>query len=96
MKYSKSIKPISYLKANAARVVREVCEDKQPLIITQNGEAKVVVQDVETYEETEATLTMLKLLAMSSNSKAEGKYKPAKQAFKEIRKELDRRLKDRS
>ncbi len=47
MKLSGQIKPISYLKAHAAEIVRTMSEEKTPLVITQNGEAKVVLQDIE-------------------------------------------------
>jgi prevent-host-death family protein len=53
MKLSRQIKPISYLKAHAAEIVRNLGEQREPLIITQNGEAKVVVQDIESYEQTQ-------------------------------------------
>lgn len=52
MKLSNQIKPISYLKAHAAEVVRNLAGQSEPLIITQNGEAKVVIQDIESYEQT--------------------------------------------
>ena len=50
MRYSTQIKPISYLKANAAEVLEELQKQRRPLIITQNGEAKAVIQDVVSYE----------------------------------------------
>ena len=50
MKYSTRIKPISYLKANAAEIVRTMAEERSAMVITQNGEAKAVMQDVATYE----------------------------------------------
>ncbi len=56
MKYSTRIRPISYLKANAAEVFRELTELREPLVITQNGEAKAVIQDVASFEETQETL----------------------------------------
>ena len=64
MRYSSQIKSVSYLKANAAEVLEELTEQRQPLVITQNGEAKAVLQDVATYEETQATLSLLKILAL--------------------------------
>ncbi|MBU1219050.1 type II toxin-antitoxin system Phd/YefM family antitoxin [Myxococcota bacterium] len=85
MKYSKAIKPISYLKAHASELIREVSEEHKTLIITQNGEAKVIVQDLETYEQTQDSLALLKILAQSAKSKKEGKFSPQKQAFKSIR-----------
>ncbi|MBN2340706.1 MAG: type II toxin-antitoxin system Phd/YefM family antitoxin [Deltaproteobacteria bacterium] len=85
MKLSESIKPISYLKAHASELVREISDEHKTLVITQNGEAKVIVQDLETYEKTQESLAMLKMLAQSSKSKKEGNYKSRKQAFKSIR-----------
>lgn len=59
------IKPISYLKANSAAIIRELSEGAAPLIITQNGEAKAVIQDMGSYEATQEVLSLLKLLALS-------------------------------
>ncbi len=84
MKFSESIKPISYLKAHASELVREVADGHKTLIITQNGEAKVVVQDLESYERMQESLALLKMLAQSTKSKNEGKYKTAKKAFKNL------------
>jgi prevent-host-death family protein len=53
MRYSTRIKPISYLKANAAEVLDKIAKERKPLVITQNGEAKAVLQDVASYEETQ-------------------------------------------
>ena len=63
MKLSTQVKSISYLKAHAADVVYQVREQKEPMIITQNGEAKMVVQDIESFERTQELLAMLKILA---------------------------------
>ena len=62
MKLSSQIKPISYLKAHAAEIVRSLGEQGGPLVITQNGEAKVVMQDIESYEQTQETMALLKIL----------------------------------
>ncbi len=88
MKLSESIKPISYLKAHASELVREISDKHKTLIITQNGEPKVIVQDLETYEKTMDSLALLKMLAQSGKSKAEGKYKTAKKSFKDLNKRL--------
>ena len=66
MRYSTQIKPISYLKANAAEVLQVLEEQRKPMIITQNGKAKAVIQDVTSYEETQETLSLLKILALGS------------------------------
>ncbi len=85
MKYSTQIKPISYLKANAAEIVRELAEQRRPLVITQNGEAKAVIQDVASYEEIQDTLALLKILALGNRQINEGKVAPAKDALKRLR-----------
>ncbi|PHI28895.1 type II toxin-antitoxin system Phd/YefM family antitoxin [Budvicia aquatica] len=64
MRYSQQIKPISYLKANAAEVLTRLTESGTPMIITQNGEAKAVLQDIASYKETQETLALLKILAL--------------------------------
>ena len=87
MKLSKSVKPISYLKSNTAEAVREVRNQQQTMIITQNGEAKAVLQDIGAYEQTQESLAMLKILAVSSKHLQEGKSKPIKKAFADIRKQ---------
>lgn len=87
MKFSTQIKPISYLKANAAEVIRELAETRAPLVITQNGEAKVVIQDVATYEETQETMALLKILALGNRQIAEGRVIPAKEAIRRVREE---------
>lgn len=89
MKLSESIKPISYLKAHASELVRDVVKTHNPLIITQNGEAKVVIQDLESYEQMKESLVMLKILAQSSKSKLDGKYKNVEQSFKDIRSRIE-------
>ncbi len=86
MKYSDRIKPISYLKAHAADVVRELTERREPMIITQNGEARLVVQDVESYEQTQETLALLKILALGTQQIDAGRVTPAVEAFRRVRK----------
>lgn len=75
MRYSSQVKPISYLKANAAEVLTRLAEQREPLVITQNGEAKAVLQDVASFEETQETLALLKILALSNQDVASGKVK---------------------
>ena len=85
MKLSSQIKPISYLKAHAAEIIRHLGEQREPLIITQNGEAKVVMQDIETYERTQETLAFLKILAIGTRQIEEGKVQPAENVIKRLR-----------
>lgn len=86
MKLSGQIKPISYLKAHAAEIVRHLRERREPLIITQNGEAKVIMQDIESYEQTQETMALLKILALGNRQIEEGKVEPATDVIKRLRK----------
>ena len=86
MKLSTQIKPISYLKANAANVLLQLKQQQQPLIITQNGEAKAVIQDIRSYEQTQETLALLKILALGRQQLEAGKIQNAKTVFENLRK----------
>jgi len=85
MNLATQIKPISYLKANAAEIVRQLSETHEPLVITQNGEAKMVVQDIQSYEETQETLALLKILALGKQEVAEGQFEPAADVIARLR-----------
>jgi len=85
MKFSSQIKPISHLKAHTAEVVRRLTEEREPLVITQNGEAKVVMQDVKSYEETQETLALLKILALGNQQIEEGKVQEATDVIARLR-----------
>jgi prevent-host-death family protein len=86
MKLSSRIKPISYLKSHTAEIVRKLNEQKEPLVITQNGEAKVVIQDIESFEQTQETMALLKILALGTRQIKEGRVLPAKEVIKRLRK----------
>jgi prevent-host-death family protein len=88
MKLSTQIKPISYLKAHAAEIVRNLSKQQQPLVITQNGEAKVIIQDIESYEQTQQTIALLKILSLGIRQVEEGKVLPAEDVIKHL---LERR-----
>jgi prevent-host-death family protein len=85
MRYSSQIKPISYLKANSAEVLEELQKQREPLIITQNGEAKAVIQDVVSYEETQETLALLKILALGNQQIERGKVKSVTEVARRLR-----------
>ena len=86
MKLSNQIKPISYLKAHAAEIVRKLGEKREPLVITQNGEVKVVIQDIESYEQTQETMALLKILALGMRQIEDGKVLPAEDVIRHLRK----------
>ena len=85
MRYSTQIRPISYLKANAAEVLQELTDQRRPMVITQNGEAKAVIQDVVSYEETQETLALLKILALGNQQVAQGRVKALADVSNRIR-----------
>ncbi|AEK56748.1 type II toxin-antitoxin system Phd/YefM family antitoxin [Acidithiobacillus caldus] len=85
MRYSSQVKPISYLKANAAEVLTRLAEQREPMVITQNGEAKAVLQDIASFEETQETLALLKILALGNRDLAAGKVKPVSDVVARLR-----------
>ncbi|RQO64470.1 prevent-host-death protein [Variovorax sp. KBW07] len=87
MNFSTQVKPISYLKSHAADIVKSLAESREPLVITQNGEAKLVVMDVRSYEEHEATLALLKVLALGNREIEQGQFRAATDVFAELDKE---------
>ena len=88
MRYSTQIRSISYLKANAAEVLEELTDQRQPMVITQNGEAKAVIQDVASYEQTQETLALLKILALGNQQVSQGRVKPLAVIAKRVRAKL--------
>jgi PHD/YefM family antitoxin component YafN of YafNO toxin-antitoxin module len=86
---SKEIKPISYFKAHASEIVRDISNSSKTMIITQNGEAKAILQDIKLYEQTIDSLALLKILALSSKSLQDGKVKPLEVAFGDIKDKLN-------
>ena len=91
MKLSKQIKPISYLKVHAAEIVRTMSERNEPLIITQNGEAKVVIQNIESYEQTLETMALLKIIALGNQQIDAGKVESTADVIKRLRGKRDTR-----
>ena len=85
MKLSSQIKPISYLKAHAAEIVRNMGDQRAPLVITQNGEAKVVMQDIESYEENQETMALLKILALGNRQIEAGNVESAAVVIQRLR-----------
>ena len=90
MKYSNSIKPISFLKTHASKVIKDVSENRKTLIITHNGEAKVVLQDIKVFEKTQESIALLKLLALSGKEIKSGKFKPVRSALKNVQKNINK------
>ena len=89
MRYSSQVKPISYLKANAAEILTHISEQREPMVITQNGEAKAVLRDVASFEETQETLALLKILALGNQDLTSGKLKPVADVVARLRAKRD-------
>lgn len=84
MKFSETIKPVSYILKDTSKIIQDIADNHKTIILTQNGEAKVVIQDIRVYEELKESLAMLKILALSEKSIKEGKVKPIDEVFNEL------------
>ena len=89
MHLTETVKPISYVKSHAAEIVRDISSKRQPVIITQNGEAKAVLMDLVEYENTQDSLAMLKLAAIGASEVKAGKIQNAASAFEAIDAKID-------
>lgn len=87
MKLTTRVKPISYLMSHAAEIAKEISDSREPMLITQDGEAKLVLMDVASFEEQQETLALLKILALGSNEIEKGNFRPADEVFAELDKE---------
>jgi prevent-host-death family protein len=90
MKLSQDLKPVSYFKNNMAEVLRRLNENQGTMIITQNGEAKAAIIDIQAYEELQETLAMLEMLAQGTKSVAERRYRPADQVLQEFEERIEK------
>ncbi|WP_457418091.1 type II toxin-antitoxin system Phd/YefM family antitoxin [Roseateles sp. P5_E7] len=84
MKFSTQVKPISHLKSHAAEIVKTISETGEPMLITQNGEAKLVVMDVDSYERQQETMALLKLLALGKRDMEQGRFRDADDVFADL------------
>jgi prevent-host-death family protein len=78
------VRPLSHLKSRAAEMIRNIVESREPMLITQNGEGKVVVQGVQSYEDLHQTIALLKILAMGQKSIEANQCTSAGDVFAEI------------
>ena len=68
-----NIKSISYLKSHAAQISEDLASNHQPYIITQNGEASMVIESIQQFQEKEATIAALKVIALGEQERIQGK-----------------------
>lgn len=85
MKLSSRIRPISYLKAHASEIVRTLGDRGEPLVITQNCEAKAVLQDIDSFEKTQETMALLKMLALGNRQIEAGQVQAAADVITRLR-----------
>ena len=88
MNFKDDIKPISYIKTNAADMLKRVNETHNPIVITQNGEAKAVLLDTESYQEMLNTIGILKLISQSEKDIEEGRLLKNAAVFRELKKNI--------
>jgi prevent-host-death family protein len=92
MRFSTQIKPISYVKAHAAELLDRITEEREPIIITQNGEARAVLVDVHSYEESQETLALLKILVVADKEIEAGETYPLSEVIEQIRRRRSRAI----
>lgn len=88
MKASQDIRPVTYLKTHSADLIREVAEIGRPMVITQNGTAKAVIIDIETYEKQKEMLLMLHVIARGEKQIEKGALRDQDEVFAKMEKEL--------
>jgi prevent-host-death family protein len=89
MDIKENIKPISYIKTNAADILKRVNETHHPMIITQNGEAKAVLLDTETYQSMINSIGLLKLLSQSEHDIEKNKVQEHEHVIQRINKKIE-------
>lgn len=90
MSLAEQIRPITYLKSSAAELVKEFAANPEPVIITQNGEAKMVVMDIVEYEKQQETMALLKLLALGKKEFKAGKFSDAEAFLEDMEMEIEK------
>lgn len=88
MKLSTSVKPISYLKAHASRLIRNLGGQQGTIIVTHNGQARAVLQDIHTFERTQETLALLKILTRSQQNVRRGKVRSLDATFASLERRI--------
>ena len=91
MNLKEYIRPISYIKTNAAQILKRVNETRNPIVITQDGEAKAVLLDTESYQEMLSAISILKLLSQSEKEIEDGRILKNDEVFRELREGVDNR-----
>ena len=91
MNISSDIKPISFLKSHAADILKQINETHRPVVITQNGEPKAVLQDPQSYDNMRKAIGLLKLISLGEEDIKQGNIKTQDRVFKDIEKILEKK-----
>jgi prevent-host-death family protein len=91
MNITSDIKPVSYLKSHAADILKQINDTHRPMVITQNGKPKAVLQDPESYDNMRKAITILKLISEGEENIKHGQVKPQEKVFENIEKVLAKR-----
>ncbi len=84
MQILNDIKSVTYLKSRAADVLKQINETHRPMIITQNGEAKAVIQDPKSYEDMKNAISILKLLSFAEEDIKNGNLHTEEDVFASV------------
>jgi len=93
MNISKDIKPITYLKSRAPDLLKQINQTHRPVVITQNGEPRAVLQDPESYENMRNAIGILKLISQGEEDVKDGRSKSQEEVFASVEKILKERMK---
>jgi prevent-host-death family protein len=88
MNITEDIRPVTYLKNQAADVLKQINETQRPMIITQNGEPKAVLQDPVSYENMRNAIGLLKLISQGEDDVKQGKVKSQDDVFADLEKRV--------
>ncbi len=91
MSIETDIRPITYLKSRAADLLNQVNETRRPVVITQNGEARAVLQDPQSYESMREALGLLKLISQGEEDVRKGRIRPQAEVYSRIEKAIDKK-----
>jgi prevent-host-death family protein len=91
MSLKSDIRPITYLKSRASDLLNQVNETRRPVVITQNGEPRAVLQDPQSYEDMRNALGLLKLISQGEEDIRRGEFKPHDDVFSRIEKAVGKK-----
>jgi len=93
MNISQDIRPVTYLKSRAADLLKQVNETHRPVVITQNGEPKAILQDPKSYENMRNAIGILKLISQGEDEIRSGNSRSQQEVFENIENFLKDKMK---